>query len=100
MTKASLIKNNILFGLAYRFRGSIHYYQGRKHSSIKVETSLEKKLRVLHLDSKRTRQRGEGSQRPPSVTYLLQEATPSPTRPYLLIVIFPGPSIFKPPQCI
>jgi hypothetical protein len=28
MTKASLIKNNISLGLAYRFRGSVHYHQG------------------------------------------------------------------------
>jgi hypothetical protein len=28
MTKASLIKNNIYLGLAYRFRGSVHYHQG------------------------------------------------------------------------
>jgi hypothetical protein len=29
MTKASLIKDNILLGLAYRFTGSVHYRQGR-----------------------------------------------------------------------
>ena len=28
MTKVKLIKNNILLGLAYRFRGSVHYHQG------------------------------------------------------------------------
>jgi hypothetical protein len=29
MTKASLTKANIYLGLAYRFRDSVHYYQGR-----------------------------------------------------------------------
>jgi len=29
MTNASLIKDNIYLGLAYRFRGSVHYHQGR-----------------------------------------------------------------------
>jgi len=29
MTKASLIKDNISLGLAYRFRTSVHYRQGR-----------------------------------------------------------------------
>ena len=29
MTKASLIKDNISLGLAYRFRDSVHYHQGR-----------------------------------------------------------------------
>jgi hypothetical protein len=28
MTKASLIKNHIYLGLAYRFRSSVHYHQG------------------------------------------------------------------------
>jgi hypothetical protein len=28
MTKESLIEDNIYMGLAYRFRGSVHYYQG------------------------------------------------------------------------
>jgi len=28
MTKASLIKDNIYLGLAYRLRGSVHYHEG------------------------------------------------------------------------
>jgi hypothetical protein len=49
MTKATPIKNNISLGLAYRFRGSVHYHQSRKHGSIQAGMVLEKELRVLHL---------------------------------------------------
>jgi hypothetical protein len=28
MTKATLTKDNIYLGLAYRFRGSVHHHQG------------------------------------------------------------------------
>ena len=37
-------------GLAYSFRGSVHYHHGRKHGSIQADMVLEKELRVLHLD--------------------------------------------------
>jgi hypothetical protein len=32
MTKATLIKDNIELGLAYRFRGSVQYCAGRQRS--------------------------------------------------------------------
>jgi hypothetical protein len=48
MTKASLINDNISLGLAYRFRGSVHYHQGGKHSSIQAGMA-EEELRVLYL---------------------------------------------------
>ena len=38
-------------GLAYRFRGSVHYHHGREHGSIQADIVLEE-LRVLHLDAK------------------------------------------------
>ena len=50
MTKATLLKENISLGLAYSFRGSVHYLHGGKHSSMLTDTMLEKELRVLHLD--------------------------------------------------
>jgi hypothetical protein len=53
-TKATLIKANIYLGLAYTFRGSVHYHHGRKHGSMQVNMVLEK-LRVLHLDPKAAR---------------------------------------------
>jgi hypothetical protein len=31
MTKATLLKENLLFELAYNFRGLIHYHYGGKH---------------------------------------------------------------------
>jgi hypothetical protein len=36
-------------GLAYRFRGSVHYHHGRKHGSMQTDVVLEE-LRVLHLE--------------------------------------------------
>ena len=56
MTKATLIKN-ILLGLTYRFRGSVHYHQGRKHGSTQAGMVLERELRVLYLDLKAARRR-------------------------------------------
>jgi hypothetical protein len=55
MTKATLIKN-ISLGLAYRFRSSVHYHQGRKQGSIQADVELEE-LRVLHLHPKEARRR-------------------------------------------
>ena len=84
MTKAALIKDNIYLGLAYRFRGSVHYHHGRKHGSIQVDMVLEKELRVLHLDKTAarrglpSRQLGGGSQSLP------HSDTLPPTRPHLL----------------
>ena len=43
-------KGNISLGLAYRFRGSVHYHHGGKHGSIQADMMLEKELRVVHLD--------------------------------------------------
>jgi hypothetical protein len=56
MTKVTLIKD-ILLGLAYRFRGSVHYHQGRKHGSFQAGMVQEKELRVLHLVPKAVRRR-------------------------------------------
>jgi hypothetical protein len=47
-------------------------------------------LRVLHLHLKAARMRVSQS--------LFHSDTPTSTGPHLLIVPFPGPSIFKPPQ--
>ena len=51
MIKATLIKANICLGLAYSFRGSVHYHHGRKHGNVQADMVLEE-LRVLHLDLK------------------------------------------------
>ena len=39
MTKATLIKESIQLGLAYRFRGLIHYHQGEEHGPGEVVKS-------------------------------------------------------------
>jgi hypothetical protein len=52
MTKATLIKANIVLGLPYSFRGLVNYHQSSKHGSMQAD--MEKELRVLHLDSKAT----------------------------------------------
>jgi hypothetical protein len=57
MTKATLIKANILLELAYRFRGSVHYHHSRKHGRIQIGMVLAKELRVLHLYPKATGRR-------------------------------------------
>jgi hypothetical protein len=36
-------------GLAYRFKGSVHYHHRRKHGSMQADMVLEEP-RVLHLD--------------------------------------------------
>lgn len=54
MTKVTLIKKHLI-GLAYNFRGSVHYQHGRKHGSVLAGMVLEKELRVLHLDQKSAR---------------------------------------------
>jgi hypothetical protein len=43
-------KENIKLGLAYRFRGSVHY-QGKKHGSMQAGMEQEE-LKNLHLVSK------------------------------------------------
>jgi hypothetical protein len=48
MTTATLIKD-ISLGLAYSFRGSVHYHHGGKHGSRLADVVLEE-LRVLHQD--------------------------------------------------
>ena len=40
MTKATIIKDSYLW-LAYRFRGSVYYHQGRKHGSIQAEKLIQ-----------------------------------------------------------
>ena len=59
MTKATLIKANIQLGLAYSFKGLVHYHHGERrweHGSLQADLVLEEP-RVLHLDAKATRRR-------------------------------------------
>jgi hypothetical protein len=55
VTKATFINYNVLMGLDYRFRNSMHYHHGRKHGNIQAGLVLEKELRVLHLAAKALR---------------------------------------------
>ena len=62
MNMATLVKDNVSLGLAYSFRGSVHYHRGGKHGSIQTDTVLEKELRVLNLDARAARRMSfEGS---------------------------------------
>ena len=54
MTKVTLIKENISLGLAYRFRGSVHYHHDRKHGSLQADIVLEEP-RILHHDPEAVR---------------------------------------------
>jgi hypothetical protein len=89
-----------LIGAGLQFRGSAHYQQGRKHSSIQAHMLLEE-LGVLHLHPKEARSRltsrqlGGGSLK----AHPHSDTLP-PTRPRLLIVPLPGPFVFKPPQTL
>jgi hypothetical protein len=83
MTKATLVKDNILLGLSYTFRSSVHYHQGRKHGSIQAGMVLEE-LRVPQLVPKANRRKTD-SRVPrrsvlkliPTVTHLLQQGNTS-----------------------
>jgi len=46
----TLIKENGSLGLAYSFRGSVHYQHDRKHGGMQADVMPEKELRVLHPD--------------------------------------------------
>ena len=37
-------------GLAYTFRGLVHYHRDEQHASKQTDMVLKKELRVLHLD--------------------------------------------------
>jgi hypothetical protein len=82
-------------GLAYSFKGSVHYHNSRKHGSIQADMMLEK-LRVLYLDLKASRKRldSTGSQEALSQHWEETEhrdikahshsGTSPPTRPHLV----------------
>jgi hypothetical protein len=102
MSKATLIKRNISLGLAYRFRGSIHYHHDEKHGSIQADMVLEKEFRLLHLDLTAARrllprQLGQRFSNPThTVTHFLQQGHTYFNKPHLLIVPLSWPSILKP----
>ena len=50
MAKAALIKETIYLGLAYSFRGLVHYHRVVNHGCTQTGMLLKKQLRVLHLD--------------------------------------------------
>jgi hypothetical protein len=51
-------------GLAYNFRGLVHYQLGRKHGGVQANMMLEKELRALHLDPTASKRRLTVSQAP------------------------------------
>jgi hypothetical protein len=100
-----MIKHQLIsLELVYIFRGSVHYHHGRKHGSVQVGMLWEE-LRVLHLVPKANRRRltsrklgGRSQNQPQQWHTSFNKATPTLTRPHLLIVPLLGPSIFKPPH--
>ena len=82
-------------GLAYGFRGSVHFHHGRKDGSVQVDLVLEKP-RVLDLDLKVVKRLSSGGSQEgtgfPHRTELqhrnlkVHSDTLPSTRPYLLIV--------------
>jgi hypothetical protein len=58
MTDATLIVENIPLGLAYSFRGSVHYHHGRKHGGMQADMVLqEQRVLLLHLNMKAARRK-------------------------------------------
>jgi hypothetical protein len=100
VTEAFLIRANISLGLAYSFRGSLHYHHGRKHGIVQADAVLEEP-RVLHLDPARRRLlfytgrslSTRGPQSPPTQRHTSSNKATPPTS-----ATSSGPSIFKPPQ--
>jgi len=54
MNTAALINGDISLGLAYRFRGLVHYHHGRKHNGTQADTMLEKSSTSGLAGSRRT----------------------------------------------
>jgi hypothetical protein len=71
-------------GLAYSFRGSVHYH-GRKHGRVQTDMMLAKELKVLYLDLKKVRR----SQEEGLFCNGQSCNTLPPTEPHLLIVPLP-----------
>jgi hypothetical protein len=98
MTKATLIKDSIDLGLAYRFRGSVHYHHGGKHGCVQAGLELEE-WRILHFVLKATRRLWITLTRikhmyETSNSHVHSDTLPL-TRPHPLIVPLPTSSIFK-----
>ena len=53
--QANCYKENIELGLAYNFRGLVHYLHGRNYGGMQAKMVLEKELKVLHLDPNASR---------------------------------------------
>jgi hypothetical protein len=85
VTKATLIKESISLGLAYSFRGSVHYHHGLEYGSKQADLVQERELRRIYNLIYREREREigawQGLLKPTSSDSLL------PTRPYLLILL-------------
>jgi hypothetical protein len=47
---ATLLMENISLGLAYSFKGSVHYHHGGKHGGMQADMMLGNELRGLYLD--------------------------------------------------
>lgn len=50
MTTATLTQENVAVGLAYGFRGRVHYHQCGKPGGAQEDMVLEDKLRILYPD--------------------------------------------------
>ena len=44
-------------GVAYGFRGSVHYHHGKNHGNVQADIVLEKKVSILHFDLKAAKRR-------------------------------------------
>ena len=76
-------------GLAYRFRGLVHYHQGTKHGRVPAGMALEREMKVLFPGCFQNKTESHSP-------YLgLHSDILPPTRPQLTIAPLPEPRIFK-----
>jgi hypothetical protein len=61
MTKVTLTKAILQFGLTHSFSGKVHYHHGGNLGITEIDLVPEKKLIVLHLDLKADRRRQASS---------------------------------------
>ena len=97
-------------GLAYSFRGSEHYYHGRKHGSVLESWSRGSNKRLASTASQQDGlfHTGRSFSIEPKSSPPQWHTSSNKTRPHLLIVLLPvghtfkhislwGPNLFKPP---
>ena len=83
MTKGIFKKKALNWGLAYSFKGLVHYHHGRKHDSMQAGMDLRACILICRQQAERNTQ---GTSQAFETSKLIPSDTPPPTRPHLLIL--------------